>query len=301
MTNISVKCLLSALVFVAASTAWSATPEESYLASRDRHIQALKKTEKSNSEDAQTKAYESAIADLEKQMQAIIGPFQMKGVPEKGKPSLEALSDGDEGYGLLDGMVFSNESTGTDVLVTTPDLFKRWLVAHRTWWKNKNIPQKPDDAVKTDTFYTQAISAGAEVLRYADLPVAKPANATSVYATLTASTQDAVPLVPDEMYITVQQDKRVIIIKANVESKNSSIPVCETIVKDFEKARDAGAAAREKSGKKQTEKEFDAENKAEEASSLKFRQCYASKAPDEAFFKPVLAQAQALLDSLPAK
>jgi len=301
MTRLYVKRLLSALVVVAASNAWSASLEESYIAARERHIQALKETEKSNSEDAQMKAYDSAIADLQTQMESIVGPFQMKGVPEKGKLSLEALSADDQGYGMLDGMVFSNEATGTDVLVTTPDLFKRWLVAHRNWRTTDNLPQKPEDAVKSGAFYTQAISADAAVLRYADLPVAKPANATSAYGMLAASTQDTVPLVPDEIFIVVQQDRRVVIIKANAEAKNNSIPACEQIMKDFEKARNAKAAARETSGKKQTQKEFDAENKAEEASSLKFRQCYAGKAKDEAFFRQVLTQSQTLIDALPLK
>lgn len=41
MTNVSVKCLLAALVLIAGSTARSATPEESYLAARDGYIQAV--------------------------------------------------------------------------------------------------------------------------------------------------------------------------------------------------------------------------------------------------------------------
>jgi len=296
MTKLYVKCLLSALVVVAVSNAWAATPEENYIASRDRHIEALKKLEKA-SDEVQTKAYENAIADLDKQMQAIIGPFKMKGVPETGKLSLGALSDGDQGYGMLDGLSYFNESTGTNVLVTTPDLFKRWLIAE----KPQNVSQTPEEAVKTEDFYTQAISSDAAVLRYGDIPLTKPANATSAYAMLVATTQDAVPLVPDAMYIAVLQDKRVIIVNANTDSKKNAIPVCEKIMKDFEKARDAKVAARQKSGKKQTEKEFDAENKAEEASSLKFRQCYADKLKDAAFLKPLQAQAQAIVDSLPAK
>jgi hypothetical protein len=295
MTRFYVKCLLSALVVVAASNAWAATPEESYVASRDRHIEALKKLEKA-SEEARTKAYESAMADLDKQMQPIIGPFKMKGVPETGKLSLGALSDGDQGYGMLDGLSYFNETTGMNVLVTTPDLFKRWLTAE----KREKVPQTPEAAVKTEDFYTQAISSDAAVLRYGDIPVTKPANATSAYAMLVATTQDAVPHMPDAMYIAVLQDKRVVIINANTDSKKNAIPVCEKIMKDFEKARDAKAAARQKSGKKQSEKEFDAENKAEEATSLKFRQCYADKLKDAAFLKPIQAQAQAIVDSLPA-
>ena len=52
------------------------------------------------------------IADLQRQLDAIVGPFAVAGYPAAGKITLETLSDNDIGFGQLDGMVHSAGDDG---------------------------------------------------------------------------------------------------------------------------------------------------------------------------------------------
>ena len=63
-------------------------------------------------------------------------------------------------------------------------MLARWLHAHKDWWNKgiKNVPQQIAAALQDETFYTQAITTDAAVVKFNDLPIAKPVSATLAYA-----------------------------------------------------------------------------------------------------------------------
>jgi hypothetical protein len=203
--------LITGLLTAGAAPAQS-SPDDRYVASREAAIKKLKPLYDAGAmDDAGTKAEDAARANLEVQLRAILGPFAYKGFGP-GKLNLDSLYEGDEGFGTLDGLRFDSDigKTGAtagihdadghyiepkaDIIVTTQTLFARWLRAHKKWWDKglKNVPQQIGAALRNDSFYTQAISTGAAVVKFNDLPIAKPASTTLAYAMLAARTQSEI-------------------------------------------------------------------------------------------------------------
>lgn len=181
--------------FVSAGAAPTETsPEDRYVALRDAAIEKLKSIyDAGNIDDAGTKAENLVRADLEAQMRAILGPLSYAGFGP-GKLNLDTLSEGDEGFGMLDGLRFDatvgksgapaggKDAAGNyvepraHIIVTTQTMLARWLHAHKDWWNKgiKNVPQQIAAALQDETFYTQAITTDAAVVKFNDLPIASP-------------------------------------------------------------------------------------------------------------------------------
>ena len=77
--------ILAALLCLIPLAASAASPEEDYIASRDKYIAQFKLKDNEPITDEISKAEEQARAALEKQMQAIIGASGVKGAPAPGK------------------------------------------------------------------------------------------------------------------------------------------------------------------------------------------------------------------------
>ena len=184
-----------ALMLLIPETSQAASPEDSYIASRDRYVAKLSQADGRKVLESVLKQEESFRADLEKQLRRIVGPIVIQGFPSDGKSNLDALSKGDMGFGLLDGLVYASADGKTRVVVTTDALFAKWLRAHRNWWGSKvaNVPQIVDAALKSNAFYTQALNGDAAVSQFAVLPIAKTATATFAFAMLAGRSQDIVP------------------------------------------------------------------------------------------------------------
>ena len=76
---------LLALLLLLPITAFAASPEDDYIAARDKYIAQFKLKENEPITDAISKAEEQARAALEKQMQAIIGTSGVKGALAAGQ------------------------------------------------------------------------------------------------------------------------------------------------------------------------------------------------------------------------
>ncbi len=280
-------------------TLWSAygrsapltAPEQGYLAARDAYIEAFRRSDAGA--DYATK-HERALADLERQLRRIIGPTALTGFPAEGKIHLDTLAPTDEGFGLLDGLVYAIplDQTGVDdkvsVVVTTRPLFDAWLKARKT--KKAALERLPQDlaaALRSDEFYRQALSTDAAVVSFAPLPVAKPAWARLAYAVLATRTQDTAGSTPTEMDIVVIGDERVYAVTAKTEAAVGPIAACEKIREKFT------ARVQAATSDKATELEAQGDRA--------FLQCFATHARTETGFAAALKQAQALVDLLPQK
>jgi hypothetical protein len=292
MKSLSIALLL--LMLPAVATA--ATPEQSYLASRDGFIAKLKKLD--SSKPGFAKAEDAAKRNLELQLGRIIGPFDMAGVKGAGKINLDTLSEGDEGFGMLDGLAFSAADKSFQVIVTTDVLFDAWLKGHKDWWKGMaNAPPVAADALRTDAFYTQAISTDAAVSKFADLPVAKPADASFASAMLDMRSQDEAVGSPDEIFVALISGHRILIAYAPIGEKIAPIAACDEVWKAAEaKATAAFAAEASADAKSATPKPDGADLREQGAAA--YRACFAERFKTTPAFAKLTQQAQALLDRL---
>ena len=272
----------------------AASPEDAYLAARDKAIARLK-PKNDKIDDAVTKANDAALAELQKQLEKLIGPTTITGVSHKGKINLESVIKGDMGFGQLDGLVYQSGDEKTRVIVTTTPLLKRWIAAHKKWWDDNNIPQEMNAALKSEPFYTQATSSDAAVWHYADIPVATSANATVVTAMLNARRQDIGLTMPTELLVAVAGPVRAFIWSAPVDATITMMPECAEIWNAAQKQADEAYAAYRASDLKD-EKKFEDSRTILDNADAAYRKCFAARAKSEPFFAAVTKQAQELVD-----
>jgi hypothetical protein len=295
--------LVAAVLALAASPVVAASAEEDYLAARDAAIAGFKALEDQNRvDDAAMKAHDEAVADLERRMRAVLGPVPIKGLPGAGKINFDTLFPSDQGFGTLDGLVFAAADDKTRVIATTETLFARWLRGHKGWWGDKiaNVPQEPAAAIKSDAFYTQAIQTDAAVMRFAELPLARPATAKFLFAMLAARSQDEAPRAPDEIFVTVMQGGRLFVASAPVRRKFAAVPACDAIRRRQLKAAEAAYDAYAAGGLKD-EKQFDRSTSLRRQADTLFLRCFSGEAAKQPAFAAATKQAQSLLESLPLR
>jgi hypothetical protein len=291
------KHALIALLALLAIPARAASLEDAYLAARDGYI---KRFEKSPSDDATYAAHTRALADLEAKLRQILGPTHLDGFAPDGKITLDALDSGDEDFGLLDGLVYVSADEKTRVLVTTASLFDKWLNAHEHFWPETPLPTDMAAALQRDDFYTQAITNGAAIVTYAEIPVVKPAGATLAFAVLDARTQDSSPPVPNEMIITVRRADRVFLIAAKTAVAAGPIAACDKLKAKLSAEALAAGDADQAADAKNAALHEKAEQLARKADRA-YPDCFANEAKQATFFPALVKQAQGLIDALPAR
>jgi hypothetical protein len=284
-------CAALALMFALAEAgAAQPSPEDRYIATRDAAIAKLSPLYDAGAlDDAATAAEAAAFADLLAQMNAILGEPARKGFGPA-RLNIDTFYKGDEGFGTLDGLRFDAElgrngekagANGADgkyvepkahIIVTTPTLFERWLLAHKDWWDKgaRNVPQRIGSALKDASFYTQAISSDAAVINFSLLPVAKPDSATFSYGILAARTQSDIPDAADQVFVSALADGKVYIAYGAIDPV-LKISECSAIRTDYNKR--------------------DLRQQGEDA----FMRCFTKRAPQQPSFAEATRQAQALL------
>ncbi len=293
------KLIFAALFTTLSLAAHAASPEENYLAARDAYIAKFNPSkEPSPVSDAMAKEEERARADLTKQLRTIIGPLNVNGYAGDGEFAIDSLFRGDIGFGTLDGLSFS-AAKDANLVVTTRGLFERWVRDHKEWWNASvaNVPQDPIAALKTEAFYTQAISADAAVVRFAEFPVSKPANADAAYAMLVMRRQDIGPGSPDEVLVGVLSGGRLYIGSVPAGSEIKLMPACEKLWDDALAESNKLLEAYSASGNKD-EKLFDEYSRMQEQGDAAMRQCFAERVKVDAAFVRLTKQAQGIVDLL---
>jgi hypothetical protein len=308
--SIAAACV-AAMLSVSSAAPLKPTPEERYIATRDAAIKKLQPMYDANNSDAANKAEAAFVADLQTQMTAILGERTYKGFGPA-KLNLDTLSKGDEGFGMLDGLRFesevgmSGEKAGTKdaagnyvqpkayVIITTPTLFERWLHGHKDWWDKgvKNVPQQIGAALRDSSFYTQAISTGAAVVNFGNLPIAKPQDAVLAYAMLAGRTQDATPEAADEVFVSAVTADRVYIVYGSIEPP-VKIEACLAIRADYEKRAKQGDD--DFQFKKIDKKAYDKLGNLRQRGEDEYMRCFLQRAPQQPSFVEATKQAQALL------
>ncbi len=296
--NAMIKSAVVALMLLIPAASQAGPLEDGYLAARDRYIAKLSARK---IPEGLLKEEETFHADLEQQLRRIIGPIQIKNFPAEGKSNLSALSKGDMGFGQLDGLVYASDDGKTRIVVTNDVLFGKWLRAHRNWWERvANVPQKAEEALKSDIFFTQALEGDAAVSKSRVLPITKPAGASFAFAMQAGRSQDGPPSVSDEIIVTVIQGAKIFVVSAPAGIEIKSIAACWAIRRTSEKKAKDLFEAWVASGRKD-EKLSDSYSKTLGEGETAFRRCFGEHIKKAEHLPALTAQAQALADILPAK
>ena len=295
------RMLLIALLLAAPAVSYAASAEQTYFSARDAAVRKIEQSEKrKESDDARMKMHDAALADLEKQLRTMIGPVEIKGFPADGKINLSTLFKSDQGYGALDALVYSSADEKTNITVTTDALLKAWIKAHRNWWPNlENVPQDVTKALQSEPFYTQALDSDAAFSRYAVLPVAKSAGGFT-FAMLGSRAQDIGPRAPDLIVAAAVRGNRMFLVSTQANAKIEDMPACQPVWD--ESVRKAGEAFKTyETGGRKDENLLKQQSQIESDGDAAYRVCFGERLKADARFKTLTEQAQALLDSLPAK
>ena len=283
------KTLLACLLLVAVPAA--AAPVDAYLAARDRDIAAANRETAPLSEKAEARARKT----LESALKRIVPPFTAPGFGPDGKSNIVTLTR-EQGFGQLDGIVYASKDEKTSVLVTTKPLFEAWLKDHAAPDAGA-VPQTIEAALQADALYTPAISTDAHVDKYMDIPVMKPAEASFAYAMLDQRRQDIARDMPNEIFAAVIRGEAVFIASQPVATALKPIPACEAIWDQAQAKADA-AMADYQAHHVGDDAAFAAAQKLSSDGDAAHTTCIAGKLKDAAAYKPLVSQAQALVELL---
>ncbi|UCI34373.1 hypothetical protein [Mesorhizobium sp. B4-1-4] len=293
--------LVWTVMFALASTAaFAASPEDDYIAARDKAIAAITELNNSNAPVETLDAADAkARADLEGRLSALLGPLTVKDFPTNGTINLESLSDSDVGYGMLDGLRYTQGDDGPSLVATTRGLLDRWLQARAAETdEGLKLPTGVDEALKLDAFYTQAINSDAAFMGTLDFPLKKPEGADIAMARLGGWTQDVGPIHEQQVVVTLVKGNSVMIASAPATPPVPRIAACEALWTSADEAAQKLAA---QASETKDEKLYDTANAAWEKGDGDYRKCMGDKLPSDPAFPALLTQAQTLADHMAGK
>lgn len=280
---------------LATGAAFAASPEDDYIAARDKAISAIAALESANEPvEALDAAGTKALADLQKRLSALLGPLAVSGFPATGTINLESLSDADIGFGMLDGLRYTNDDDGPSLVATTRGLLERWLQSKAAEMDTSfRLPTGIDAALKLDAFYTQAINSDAAFTGTLDFPLKKPEGADIAFARLGGWAQDIGPNPDQQVIVTLVKGNSVMIASAPAAPPVPKIAACDALWASADAAAQKFQEAYQASDLKD-QKSYDAANAAWEKGDADYRACIGQHLPGEPVFPALLAQAQEL-------
>lgn len=295
------RLVLTLLIALAGGTALAASPEDDYIAVRDKAIADITAQESANTAietiDAQN---EKALADLQQRLTAILGPLSVKDFPTTGTSNIQSLNASDIGYGMLDGLRYAQNDEGPSIVASTRGLTERWLKSKSAETEaDFKLPTDIGAALKLDNFYTQAIGSDAAFSGTLDFPLKKPEGADMAFARLGGWTQDIGPIYEQRVVVSVVKGDRVLIAEAPASPAVPKIAQCDSIWA----AADAAAqkAQQADQGSDEESSASDPANAAWEKGDADYRACMAQRLPDDPSFPALLKQAQDLADGMAGK
>ena len=306
-------CLAATIANATAASA-AIEAEDRYIAVRDAAIEKISAIyDAGNADDSARKAEETASADLTAQMRAILNEAARAGFGPA-RLHIDTFNKGDEGFGMLDGLRFealvgkNGEKAGqhgadgkyvapkAHIVVTTQTLFERWLRAHKAWWGKdiKNVPQQICAALKDESFYTQAVSSGAAVVKFNSLPIAEPPGATFVHGMLAGRTQSDIPDAADTGFVSAIANGKVYVAYGSIDPK-VQVPACIAIRAGYDKK--AEQVEDDLRFEKIDRKVYDKLGNLRQKGEDEYKRCFTLNAPKQPSFAEATRQAQKLLSA----
>jgi hypothetical protein len=313
-----------------AGQAAAASPEQSYIAARDGYLAKFKpyvdRTPKGMLKDE-----ERARQDLTRQLQRALGPPGVQGFSGKGVLNQPTLLPGGDDSDGVDGLVFKSDDGAAQLLVTTSALVASWLRLHRetlvdnaleygskdpikktlfekpsrsrdakieAWLaRHPEVAQDVTGSITSELFYSQMFDFGSAAVKYAEIAVSPPPQASSVYAVLVGRQQDIGPYPPQYLIVTVAQGARIYVLSAKLEAAIEMIPACDAIWQAAVAKRNESYQTKSASKAGDDTPDDEIENAGDKA----FHRCFAEKAKAAEFYPALQRQAQGLADRVEAK
>jgi hypothetical protein len=222
------------------SSALAATPEDAYWAERAQAMAQLKAlADKKADPDKIGEIERAALAHLQRQLIAMVGPVNVRGYSDPPESHLTALSDSPE-FGELDGVTFHRRDVSApgELVVTTEALLRLWLQdasrAHPGW-------QRARFALKSDAFYGEALNAEDGYEGVAELELTPPpAGAAFAAAKLGRWGLHTDTIQGPVLIVTVVAGGRVFIATSGPATTIDDVPACRTLARRGDSIR-AGA------------------------------------------------------------
>jgi hypothetical protein len=301
------RALALAALFLAPTGALAASPEDDYLAARDRAIADLKTLEASQDWPAHKVAQEKDTKDLEQRLKAMIGPFALAGFPMPGRLSAD-LYAGDPSFGEIDGLVYYDGDSaggrydGVDaIIVTTDGLIDKWLLSHPKRWSKIDVPHAAAAAVATEAFYTQGLTRQGDVVRFATIPILAPPGAKFAHAML--ATIDAgpdLPSTPDGLYLALEKGGRVFIVSVRPTTAIKTLALCDAAraANEHKAERNDAAMGRAINNLTLRDRLEKAGQKIRDQGRAAFLSCFSGRIATTPEFEAARKQAAALVEAL---
>lgn len=293
--------ILALGVLLSAGAARAETPE-GYLAARDRYAADIQKLDSDPSkQDAMFALDEKARADLKTRMQALLGPLAFKGLEKDPRFSPEALYEGDIGSGQPDGLVFSDKAGDTRLFVSPEPVFAAWLALEaKSDGADPRFREGVKAALASDALFTHTVGQDSAFDGFLALPV-KAADGETVYAAVGLFSQDGEgDYPPNAIAVARLSNGRVTVAAAPAPEARKGITTCSQLYKTQSTKADQMMAAARK-GSTLDDAKIEQAMKAKSAAVTAFRTCFAQEAPKQAFFAPLLARAEGVLDKMRGK
>jgi hypothetical protein len=259
----------------------AASQEEKYFSTRDNFIRQFENPSNPVNEVP-------ALAELEKQIKAIVGPVNVEGFAKEGKLNLITLQK-DLGFGQVDGLKFSSKQES--LFVTTDRMLMKYLA------ERPKLPKDIAELSKNEEFYVRAFTANAAVTYYAEVPVKSTNGKSYVHAFLGVTAQDIGPFIPKEIFVFVSNRSRIFAVYSPAATEITEIPQCRSEWAKFDKKGSESYEAYRASGLN-NKKLFDDSIRYREQGFEAYHRCYDREAKNQKFFTSLKKQAQSIVDRL---
>jgi hypothetical protein len=294
-----VKALVLAVLLLAPIGALAASPEDDYIAARDRCIAELKTLEAPEDWPAHRVLQEKDTKDLEQRLKAMIGPFAAAGFPAEGKLDAD-LYLGDPSFGEIDGLLYGDKDYDDGVIVTTDGLLDKWLLRHPRRWSKIELPRSAAAAVGTEAFYTQGLNRQGDVARYAIIPIVAPPGAKFAQAMLaTSDVGPEIPATPDRPFVALEKGGRVFIVSARPATPMKGIAACDAVLATYDKKIDVAEKAHADASDPKSQDELGKlAAKLHDQGQAAFLSCFKDKIKTTPEFEAATKQAAAIVEAL---
>jgi hypothetical protein len=305
--------LALAALLLAPVAALATSPEDDYLAARERDSAELDKLSAPEDRAARDALKDKDTRDLVRRLGAMTGPFALAGYPAEGRLNPE-LASPNEPLGNLDGLAFQgpDEVHAGDAgaaLVTTDGLLDRWLRHPTRQFQDGDtrakiaLPRAAAAAVATAGFYTLALGhISPAVARYAILPVPAPPGAK--FATAMLATTDIgpeIPATPDRLFVALEKSGRVFLVSASPATPIPAIAACDAVLSAYDGKADAAEKAFNRAGDLNPAVEARVEKrvaKLRDQGQAAFLACFEDRIKSTPAFSAATRQATAIVEGL---
>lgn len=266
-----------------------------YEARRDEYRRTLTAREK-RGEDVSA-ANDSALRVLDSLVRPVVGDFSAPWVVGPGRISLQSLLPDDVDSALPDGMIYQSRDSSIQVLVTTPELLRSWII--RPTDRDTVFSRSLRVALDNEDVLTQLFDFEAHAYSYTDIPVESPTLGI-VAAKLVRHSQDYAPSPADELMIGVARGARIFIIDAPARDTLPIPPVCRARA-DSGRARSASLVDRAFRATPHDTALLTVASRNVDVTDSLFRRCYGEEVAREPRFQDLIAQVRGLVESLPPR